>query len=109
MSIVDLKTLIYSKTYTPPYLISHTYIRIFYFHGPLLQYPCSIPKLKNLKNGYIEYFEQLKKNKKKKKKNPKKIVQIKKKQVELIYMIKALKKIHEISIQHTMNIVQCDI
>ncbi|ETB62740.1 hypothetical protein YYC_00429 [Plasmodium yoelii 17X] len=32
------------------------------------KYPCSIPKLKNLKNGYIEYFEHLKKNKKKKKK-----------------------------------------
>lgn len=79
MSIVDLKTLIYSKTYTPPYLISHTYIRIFYFHGPLLQYPCSIPKLKNLKNGYIEYFEQLKKNKKKKKKKSEKNCSNKKK------------------------------
>ncbi|CXJ01603.1 RanBPM and CLTH-like protein, putative [Plasmodium berghei] len=43
------------------------------------KYPCSIPKLKNLKNGYIEYFEQLKKNKKKKKKKSEKNCSNKKK------------------------------
>ncbi|KMZ79298.1 hypothetical protein PVIIG_01772 [Plasmodium vivax India VII] len=30
------------------------------------KYPCSIPKLKNLKTGYIEYYEKQKKRKKKK-------------------------------------------
>ncbi|SCN28007.1 RanBPM and CLTH-like protein, putative [Plasmodium berghei] len=43
------------------------------------KYPCSIPKLKNLKNGYIEYFEQLKKKKKKKKKKSEKNCSNKKK------------------------------
>ncbi|VEV58593.1 RanBPM and CLTH-like protein, putative [Plasmodium vinckei vinckei] len=49
------------------------------------KYPCSIPKLKNLKTGYIEYFEQLKKNKKKKKKKPEKNCSNKKKASRIMY------------------------